>query len=322
MKPSPHSTTSELTQLELHRQVLERLIRVARSLEVLKHGLQSILDQGTAEQGLRPELEATFRALGSRIRNMSDAEVLLRLKRLDRDMQARFRRIRPWIETGAEGAGEGADPEQALELIVGFRRFAQTGLALRILLRRRGVSVPDLRLPLERDLLTRQLESLRDREHAARSQVLKQIRVMIREVDSLLEAGSRPEPVSVMLSRVRDDLMANLAHVEAGRSMHSLPVPMEDVEAFGVPDAGAVVPAPSDPEPERQPGVMDDARSGYGQPRTQPAVKPDRPGTSEQRGRGGLLADIRTWLTSPWGVRWRDIRRRRKSPADSPSGDT
>jgi len=302
------NTASELSQLELYRQVLERLIRVATSLEVLKHGLQSILDQGAAEQGLRPELEATFRALGTRIRNMSDAEVLLRLKRLDRDMAARFRQIRPWIDTDGNGPLDDADLAKASELIVGFRRFAQTGLALRLLLRRRGVSVPDLALPLERNLLARQLKSLRDREKAARSQVLNQIRVMIREVDRLLDAGRCPAPMSDMLDRVRADLMANLAHVETGRSMHSLPVPMEEVEAFDVPDAGAVAPVPSGPEPEQpSAGETDDARSGCGQPRARLAESPEK---AESQGRG-WLADIRTWLTSPWGVRWRDIRRRR-----------
>ena len=317
MAPAENHTTAELSHLELQRQVLERLVRVARSLETLKHGLESVLDQGHADQPLRPELEATFHTLGGKIRNMSDAEVLLRLKKLDRALAVSFHRIQPWIEAENAEPDSAEDLSDAIELIAGFRRYAQTGLALRVLMRRRGVAVPDLVLPLERERLTQQLATLRAREGEARNEVVGQLQAMAREMDRLLAVEASGEAMRQMLEAVRQDLVANIQHIKAGKPMHELPVPIEDVvletPAAQKADAAPDIPKATAERPAKEVSgkvvpenlVSEKVKSG-------PAAEAPSATDGEPSGprRHNLLSDFLVWLKSPWGVRWRDIRRR------------
>jgi hypothetical protein len=298
---STTGATRALQQLERRRRLLERLIFVARSLESLKHSLENVIDQGEELSESRPEVAATFNALGHRLRNMSDAEVKLRLDNLDHKLHAQFKQIHPLIEQlEVDEGGQEARLAEAQESIEHFRRYALTALALRLLLRHRGQPVVELHLPFERATLVRQLEGLDSREKVARKQVVDEVESMAQDLDALLEKPDLPPAMHGLLEQLRNGLADNLAHLLAGKSIDSLPLALETVDFGAVPTHAA----PLEPEPAPLPNQP---------PSTAPASTAAAPDMTPQPPPPNLLRALWLWINAPWGVTWREIRQGKKA---------
>ncbi|MDX1755413.1 MAG: hypothetical protein R3175_05065 [Marinobacter sp.] len=296
--PTP---THTLQHLEQSRQILQRLIRVARLIEGLKHSLEHMLAQDSVTTGEDPQMARLIEGLGDKILSLSDGDVTLRLERLDQRLRTLFNKLSPLIDQiqVADTPVSELPLSEAVQDIGDLKRSARTALAMRGLLARRGVAVPDFRLPLDRNRLQQQLQSVTHEERSARRQVIEHVLDVDGEIRRLLKHGNLPEAMRDLLQRMLDGLQENLDHLEAGQSVGELPLPIEDVSFI---------------EPQRseaaKPSALSPADSGGderdAQPR-EPSQDPAR-GTTEAPPPPGLFRSIRLWILSPWNVSWRDIR--------------
>ncbi|MDP3846621.1 MAG: hypothetical protein Q8R10_09385 [Pseudomonas sp.] len=252
------------------------------------------MHQGETQPEPHPELAATIDTLGRKVLNMSGAEVKLRLNNLDAKLNAQFRQVHPLLEQLEDGSAEKETPlENAQELIEAFRRYAQTALALRVLLQRRGQTPSELRLPFERETLVRQLQGLTEREQAARRQVIDELQAMARDLDRLLSNPGLNPAMQALLIRLRMGLAENLAHLLGGQSIENLPLPVEMID-FGETQASNH-PARADEAEEAQPATT-----------STPQPKGSAEATAEARRR--FWPSLWAWINAPWGVTWQEIR--------------
>ncbi|MDX1456577.1 MAG: hypothetical protein R3276_03255 [Marinobacter sp.] len=297
--------TRTLEQLEQSRQILQRLIRVARLIESLKHSLEHMLAQDSVTAEEDPQMARLIEGLGQKILHLSDDEVALRLEKLDQQLRTLFNKLAPLIDEvqAAQTPVSELPLSEAVQDIGDLKRSARTALAMRGLLAQRGAEVPDFRLPLDRNQLQQKLETITDEEQSARRQVVDHVLELDGEIRHLLNHGNLPDSMKDLLKQMLDGLQENLDHLEAGQSVSDLPLPVEAV-AFLEPKQSA---APV------QPAAIANADAGAEQPAARhtsaPAAEPtEPPGQEGSQTRPGLFRSIRLWIQSPWNVRWRDIR--------------
>ena len=289
-----------LQQLERRRDLLERLIFIAGSLETLKQGLENLIDLTGAPPPLA-QASGTFEALDPKLLALETAEVQLRLTQLDRELQTQFSLVWGLLEQLEDASlDQQAQLEQASSLIEGFHRCAKTALALRWLLRQRGQAVDKLQLPYERETLLRQLKGLATQEQAARQQVIEEIEAMAGELDRLLDNPALQPAMQALLGQLRAGLAENLCHLLNGGSIEHLPLAVESIE-FQPVQASIDLPLPEVAELPQPPDAAAEA----------PATDDEAAPTAQSPG-AGFWQRCRLWISSPWHVRWKDIPKDKK----------
>lgn len=296
------ASTRALQQLEESRLFLQQLVRVAGLIEGLKQSLEDMLAQGAVNTDEQPYIARLIEGLGRKVRNRSDAEVKLSLEKLDQRLRTQFRKLAPLIDEIPEdgGALEGDLLTTAAADIEALKRLAQTALALRGLLMRRGLVVPEFRLPLDRHRLQQRLRNVACQEQFVRQAVIKQVRQLGVEIRHLLNQENLSDAIRALLEQMQEGLRANLEHLKAGHGVAALPLAMEEVSFLEPP--GEAPPLPSNESRSLAPGAA------AAQPeRSTPT--PAENGTLDEAGQPpGWWLSLRLWVSSPWNVTWRDIR--------------
>lgn len=287
-----------LQQLERRRDLLERLIFIAGSLETLRQGLENLV-QLTGEPPAH--MSSAFEALDPKLLALETAEVQLRLIQLDRELRTQFSQVWGLLEQLEDARlDQQVQLEQARSLIESFHRCARTALALRWLLRQRDQAVDELQLPYERETLLRQLKGLAAQEQAARQQVIEEIEAMARELDRLLDKPGLQPAMQALLGQLRAGLTENLCHLLNGGSIEQLPLAVESIE-FKPVQTSIDLPLPEVAELPQPPNAAAE------DPATHDQAAPTEPSPE-----GGFWQRCRLWISSPWHVRWKDIPKDKK----------
>lgn len=289
-----------LQQLERRRDLLERLIFIAGSLETLRQGLENLVEL-TGEPQPPAHMSSTFEALDPKLQALESPDIQLRLAQLDRELQAQSTQVRTLLERLEDTRLDQQAPlEQARALIDGFHRCAKTALTLRWLLRQRGQAVDELQLPYERETLLRQLKGLATQEQTARQQVVEEIEAMARELDRLLDKPGLQPAMQALLGQLRAGLTENLSHLLNGGSIEHLPLAVESIE-FKPVQTSIDLPLPEIAELPQLSNVA-----------TEVPASDDAAAPAAQSPGGGFWQRCRLWISSPWHVSWKDIPKDKK----------
>lgn len=288
-----------LQQLERRRDLLERLIFIAGSLETLRQGLENLVELTGEPQPLAHI--NTFEALDPKLQALESPDIQLRLSQLDRELQAQSSQVRTLLESLEDPRlDQQASLEQARSLIESFHRCARTALTLRSLLRHRGQAVDELQLPYERETLLRQLKGLATQEQAARQQVVEEIEALALALDRLLANAGLQPTMQALLGQLRAGLTENLSHLLNGGSIEHLPLAVESIE-FQPVQTSIDLPLPEVAELPQPPNAAAEA------PATHDQAVPTEPSPE-----GGFWKRCQLWISSPWHVRWKDIPKDKK----------
>lgn len=306
--------TRALQQLEESRSFLQRLIVAASAIEGLKRGVEDMLAQGEPAADNDPNMTRFIEGLGRKVRNLSDAEVTVRLEKLDRRLQGLFARMMPLIE--GISAGETTLEDRALAEasndIDALKRLARTSLAIRGMLARRGLAIPDFRLPLDRAQLQRKLFAIAREEQQARREVIQQVRSMGNDIRKLLERVDLPSAMRQLLDQMQAGLLANLEHLRAGNSVAELPLPIETASFIEPLPANSSGGSATPDEPAGSVGESPDFSASDDSAREENRrPKHLKDGVRGSPKRPSFLRAVWLWIRSPWEVSWRDIRQGR-----------
>ncbi len=283
--------TDMMARLEKRRRLLETILTATQTIERLQKSMQNVLCASDAK--LPVKTSRLFVGLAERIKDKSTTQLTGTLSHVDNMIQHDLAQIMEFTSTG-EGLpvppGElPLDPnlereiEEISGLVQAFRRRTQTSVFLRVFLRERGVHSAPLSVTVPRDIIQDQIKKLASQEKQCRGRLKVYIRNTLAELKDM-QAQTLPDAVREQLCAIHQGLNADLAHLESGRSLDSLPFTLEMVELheqegeFSDPlkDPDSII----DPEPFH------------------PVVP-------------GLVRSFWLWLSSPWGVGWTDIRKGR-----------
>ncbi len=312
------NVADELTLLEQRRVALERLIRIAQSLEALQQGLQAVSELKSS-RALPDAAVRTFEALGRKIRNLSDAQVKLRLNTLDHKVATKLKLVlglADELQPDQEQRADGARLALINDLVDEFKKHAQTAVALRVLLSRRGVEVEPLALSVPEETLRERLTFIASREHQCREAVVQQVDQLRADVQTLLANPNCKPALRAVLMAVLEALHANLAHLHEGKPVSSLPTPIADIAFDTTPFSGVSY---AEPAPEAVPGS---GKTDAGEPvsvsssatAATPASSPTKnkaagPTAVSPTAKPGFWRRFINWINTPWHVGWKDLER-------------
>ncbi len=278
----------QLDSLEAGRGVLEKLLTAATSLESLRVGLESSLQLGQQMNELPVEALQLYHALGSKIRQLSDSDVLLRLQGLDIKVQINLEEIIPLVEAySGSVANVKKDPTIIIlsDKVDKFKRLAKTAITLRVLLYKRGLKTEPLALSVPEHIVLGKLKLVESKEKKYRDDIKETIGVLEQDITALLNSGRCPNTMKQMLQATLCDLAYNKEHVDAGLSIQELPVSMELVEFSDV---------------KKKPRVI----TAQKQARRPTAKKPTKATTSSGTGQKikppSWWRMLIRWLNEPW----------------------
>lgn len=254
-----------ITQIEHRRQALQRLVVIAHSLEQLNRGLQSTLLMGRPAGAVPKSALTAFAQLDEKTSILPDAKLKHTVGLLEASIKSRVSRIIEAVllddgqlsETLPGGGSAPAMPDM-LKMLGEFRKNAQTAVALKVLLKKRGVPTRPMEFAIPEDEIRRHINALKAKETRYRGQMEKNIEGMVEDTRHILAMEGLNDEMREAAQHVLHDLEANLAHLKAGKSIESLPMALEVIEVGddGVVEERAepeVEEVESPPEPEAKP---------------------------------------------------------------------
>lgn len=290
-------------QLAAKRRTLEEIVRVTQSIERLHSGLQAVVLMGKPNALISNKALRYFQELNESTRLQPTAKLRATLAHLEERMRQNLQRI---LQIAVQQSGRPLDErhdDDTANLINEFRRTSQTAVALRILLKDRGEATKPSVLPVEQSLLRQSIDEIATREKRCRDRVEGDIGKMQEDARHLLTLRSLPPPMRNVVEDMVANLQENLDHVRAGKSIESLPHPIEVIEMA---EEVAVAHVPRATIPTR-PNAATTA------------------GAPDDSGERGFFGRLNEWLNTPWKVAWRDIKKtdeaEKREHGDRPAGD-
>lgn len=293
-----HIIVEQAALLEKKRKALEEIINITRSVDRLKGALESTLLLRKPIDDSSQSLYTIYERLESTYKEQPNNRIKFILNGLDKMISEKISvilRLADDVESRTpEAHAKAKDVEEISRLVNEFNRLTQTAIALRVLLKRRGVRTDSIILKVPEKAISSRISLLSTKEELCREDVRRTITSIAESIDQILASSSRSEKLVKMLISVKADLMANLEHLASGKNIDSLPMPVEALEMVS---SGPIsTPAPT-----------------HGTARTPKQIEVERTmslmptETRRPREKLGFFAHLRLWLSTPWSVRWKDI---------------
>ncbi|WP_020405720.1 hypothetical protein [Hahella ganghwensis] len=308
----PSTLTQELSLLERKRRALIRVANITASLERLRLGYEAMLHLGQTDSPLPISAMQLFDQLGRKIRNLSDAEVKLRLGGLDKKLLHAQKVINQAIPQLVDPESSDKVLESFSQQIRDFQRLAHTNIALRVLIERRHIELPPLELNIPLDQIKSNISAVTTKERTCRSKVKKQIESMRVDFQRIIYSGLCSDSQKQVLQAMDAALIENIEHIQAGKSISDLPTPVEDLELNTVANQTSETPPLPHPKVTEQPRVspavsVDKTESQ--QDKQHPVGDKSSTSPSGKTPRKNLIKRFQIWLSTPWHVGWKDIDR-------------
>lgn len=303
--------SQQMNLLEKKRAVLLGLLRLTETLEQLRAALQALLQLGGGGQSQLPLSDMrAFEVIRERVAGLSDAELHSGIANLDLRVHQSLASISQIaLQLVDDAHASLADLEQINPRLNQFNRYARTSIAMRVLLERRGLSLPPLQFELPRSEIEQRLAGVEQKEQNICQAVVLHINDMRSDLTLILGNPACSDSQRQFYSELDQALAANLAHIEAGLSLSELPMPIESIEVAGEPQTADEPAAVAEPQGPTETTPVTPSASN-----PQPSAAPE---AGAEEAAAGFVGKLKTWLNSPWDVRWKDVS---KAPADKGKG--
>jgi len=223
------SPSEELRIIEEKRGALEQAVRIALSIEQMQKGLSAALVMGEETANFPPEVLSLVDELSDPIKSATTDKLRDALAALQKIVGDNLSRIIEISEMD-EQALLGADIGVIERLLEDYRKKSQTAVAIRVLLGTRGEKTEPLQHKVSPDELRQRIERLDEKEKVCREAVKCELEGMISETERILQRDDLPDKMRQIMAASLEDFRDNLAHLESGASIRTLPVAVEIVE--------------------------------------------------------------------------------------------
>lgn len=309
----------ELERIRLKRRTLQRVFQITEAIERLYSGLESVLIMGTPAIRLPAQALAAFNDLTDKTRIMTQARLVQALEAVDREVRKSLSRILELVdEIGkrVDGlAGGEAEPleDQVTTFIQQFRRKAQTAVALRVLLEKRGVGqIPQFPAIPKHDL-NKRLKQLLAREQICGTRIKEGVSEFRKDAALILANDEVPEPIKAKVREVVAELEDELLNLQEGVKADGRSLQLETVILHSERPVDKV----ETPQPRPRPQPQPQSRPRP-QPEPRPQPQPEQPRTTRIAAtENGFWTRLQLWLATSWAVSWRDLKKPPHPPDDS-----
>ncbi len=291
--------TDELTALQKKRATLEKVVQIALAVERLNDSLHSIVMLGKPVSSAAPKIKALMDSLEESVRVQPTGKLRETLAHLEKSVQGKLEIILDIAEMNDDqlvslSVGE----EQIDALLETYSKNSQTAVAIKGILHSRGEVTKPTPFSVSSEIIVKKLAEVSAREKTCRKRVSLSIMNMMEETKEMLSSDTLNEGMRKVMENTVASLGLNLEHVESGKSIETMPVPIEIVILS-----------------EDEVTHLDSGREQHQHAPTVSAAPPPPPSVNasiRKKARNASFTNkLMRWLTTPKGTTWDDIEKGR-----------
>ncbi len=223
----------QLKKLTDKRLALESLIKITVSIQAQQQSLIELSAIARPSQEFPPKLIAHVKQLGSRIGDLPVPELIQRLDAIEQVISTGLKKLLILAKIDVKDLRSkklaNLSIDDFVDAIDDFKRRTQTALALRFILKDRGVAIAPFDLAVPQEAITAHIEALKVKEKGCTKQIRKEITDVIKDTDLLLASDSFTEPMKSDLLQVRKAMQVNIEHLDSGGTIAEIPNIFETV---------------------------------------------------------------------------------------------
>jgi len=284
------TSSQHLRLIRRKRLALEQLIDFVKNISLQNRVFEDILVLSRPSQSIPKKRQNKLMYLVNTLQNLSEDELKQRLIRVDQLVKQGISEI---IEINQTLAKYESDPELIIneikrikELIILFKKRTELSLALRLLLKEQGVNPQRLVINYSQELIAEQVTKLKEEELKCSQSLRNHIQDVIIECDLLLGLEGLAAELKGELKQVKVVMQMNLEHINAGKSIDSMPI---NFEAINLGESSPII-----EEPSLTPKKVSSSIKKHKQKKE---TTQDKPETFFKR--------LINWLNSPWNQGWK-----------------
>ncbi|WP_196139011.1 hypothetical protein [Aliikangiella sp. G2MR2-5] len=306
------SHSDALSTITEKRRALESLIKIAASVENQQSALSELALAAKPSQEFPAKVVSYFAAIEKRLKDTDSTGLLHKLETIEKKIGSSVNKILKLakidINKLRDSELENINIESFGQFIDDFKRRTNTSLALRFILKKRGMAIAPIKLPIQQETVNEQIAFLKEKEIQCVKQVRKEIQAIIKDTSAILLQPNLPEPMKEELEQVNKAMLVNLEHLDRGGTVKSLPNVFEivtlETESY---DSGEVNER-TPPEDNRETQEKVDEQPEPEQ-KTESRKKEVKAKTEEpEKEIKSYWWIFKKWLSSPWSTSWRSLK--------------
>ncbi len=283
------------------RLLLKRVVMITRATERMQDSLKSVLILGKPSTSVPKGLLKYYHVLSNKIKQKPTEKISRYLTKLEDLIQGNLQEIIsiamlehevPETDKDSEQAEDGYSDE-AMDLLIEFKRQSQTAVALKILLQQRGVYTSGTRVKIPVQQIEEHIQRLEKREELQRIQLRTHIEEMHADLGAMLNSDQHSEEMKKVFRNVMADLENDRKAIELGTRIDQLKLSFEVVET------GEETKTDSAEAQKQVVAETEEYLEEFDQ-----EVSGDNAPTKR-----GFFRVLFKWLNTPWSVSWDDVKK-------------
>ncbi|MEH6627773.1 MAG: hypothetical protein V7739_15110 [Motiliproteus sp.] len=300
---------SQLDELTDKRSALENLIDIAIGIHRQQLALEGQSLIARPSQEIPASSIHNVQEIEQQHAGMADEKLIQRLDSIEQgthkviEMVAMFAQLKLHELRNNEVKGLSIDAFK--NLISDFEQRTQASLELRYLLKKRGVVLKAFKLPFPQESISELVQALKEKEDQCVTQIKEEAKGIIEDTRSLLAKPTFSDKMKQQLLLVQQEMEANLAHLDSGASVATIPNKFEVIvvqsDAPAGDDGHRHTPLHEPPRRPSKPKTTKEAK---------PKARAEQTEAKEHKPEKKLSTFrlLVKWLTTPLSTSWKSLK--------------
>jgi len=321
---SDYDATQNLKQITDKRLALESLIKITLSIQSQQQSLLELAAIAKPSQDFPKKLMAHVSLLSNKIGDLPVTEIIQRLDAIELVIGKSLNKLLALVKIDIDELRDNQlsviSVDDFIDAITNFKRRTQTSIALRFILRERGVAIAPFSLAVPQESISGHIESLKKKENKCIKNIRKEIVSIIKDCDGLTANEQMSEGMKEDLLKVRKAMQVNIEHLDAGGTIGKIPNVFETIVLES--QQFEVIPEKTfekDVEKEVEKESVQEAERKTETSVNKQSADPDQPAVenllaakkSEVKNQS-FWRLFQQWLSSPWNVSWNSLKNKNK----------
>lgn len=303
----PDHPTSQLSVLTKKRLALESLIQITVSIQTQQESLQELSVIARPSQDFPPKLVTHIKLLSKKMSELPVSEIIQRLDAIEMVMTKSLGKLLSFVEVDANQLRDEVLEEPTIDgfvdAIANFKRRTQTAVALRFLLKDRGVAIAPFSLEIPQESIFNHIETLKIKEKRCVKQIRKEIVDIMKDSENMIKDERFSESMKTEIMKVSQAMQVNLEHLDGGGKVSEIPNVFETIVLESPITESIIIGEPESDEKENT------KLKGKKEPSQK--IKSDileKGFLKNQEKPKSFWGVFKLWLSSPWSKSWHSIK--------------
>jgi len=308
-----------LQSLTDKRKALESLIKIAGGIESQHSALNELALAARPSQEFPAKVVNYFKVMEKSLDGHDSTKLLQKLEKIEETISKSVERIlalaRVDINKLRDNEIDNIDVSVFSKFIDEFKRRTNTSLGLRLILKKRGLAIAPIQIPIKQETINAQIEALKEKENRCVKQIRSEIQSIIKDTQSMLKEDQLPDAIRKELENVSRAMEVNIEHLDKGGSVSEIPNVFEVIVLESSPSITPESGVLEEPDTQEKSYAQEESDSYESEdaqhestseaPKAKTEEEPISPKSS--------WWIFKKWLSSPWSTSWSSLKKKYKT---------